>query len=272
MRLAAGIVIALAVAASQAGTGLIAAGVVAALLASGGTLLPGEPGSPGRPLETVSTISQLSSAAVFATAFGAYAVPEYPRFAAAGLLVVAVALAGFGVRLAEPVKRAVTGVLALGGVLLLAVSFGIEPVSATAAPGATVPGFLLAVAALYPVFVTGPGRWRYLATAVFGLAIIAGAVYQLGAARLGLSLTSMKDLLTAADAERFLTALLLFVALATITATIDTAAEVPAGRETAVCVVLVLAVLVFGGPVGTLVLATLAGLARTALRYRAHRG
>ncbi|MFD8500254.1 hypothetical protein [Amycolatopsis sp. NPDC059657] len=275
VRLAAGLVIALAVAASYAGAGVIAAGAVAALLAFGTTLVPGEPVSPHRLLDTVGTISQLSSAAVFATAFGAYAVPGYPRYAAAALLIVAVALAKLGVRVPDPAKRVVTGVLALGGALLLAVSFGIEPVNTTPSPGPAVAGFVVAVAALYPVFVTAPGRRpvpRYLVTAVFGLAIIAGAVYQLGAGRLGLSLTSMKDLVTAADAAQFMTALLIFVVLATITSTIDTVAELPDGREPVAWTAAVVAVVVLGGPVVTLVLATLAGLAQAVLRYRAHRG
>ncbi|WP_091296689.1 hypothetical protein [Amycolatopsis xylanica] len=275
MRLAAGLVIALAVAASYAGAGVIAAGAVAALLAFGSALPPGEPLSPDRRTAAVSTISQLSLAAVSATAFGAYAFPEYPRYAAAALLVVAVALATLGVRLPGSVTRAVTGVLALGGVLLLAVSFGIEPVNTTPPQGATVAGFALAVAALYPAFTTARGPRpvvRSLVTAVFGLAIIVGAVYQLGAGRLGLSLTSMKDLVTAADAARFTTALLLFVVLATVTATLDTVAELPAGRETWAWTVAAVAVVVAGGPVVTLVLATLAGLGEAVLRYRAHRG
>lgn len=277
VRVAAGIVIALAVAASYGGAWLIAAGAVAAVLAFGSILFAGEPDSPDRRLAIVKTISRLSSAAIFATAFGVYLVPGNPRLAAAVLLLVAVGLAELGIGLTDSVKRAVTVVLGLGGALLLAVSFGIEPVNTTPSPGSSPLGFVLAVAALYPVFVTARGPkplLRYLVTAVFGLAIIAGAVYQVGAGRLGLSLTSMKDLVAAADAGQFMTALLIFVALATITATIGAVADIePAGgRETAAWTAGAVVVVLFGGPVVALVLATLAGLAETALRYRAQRG
>lgn len=274
VRLAAGLVIALAVAASYAGADVIAAGAVAALLAFGAASLPGEPVSPNRPLATVGTISQLSSAAVFATAFGAYVDAPY----VAGLLLVfAVALYYSGVRLPDSVKRGVIGVLTLGGLLLIAVCFAIEPVNTTPSPGVIVPGFVVAVAALYPIFVPSTGSrsiLRYLVTAVIGLAIIVGAVYQLGAGRLGLSLTSMKDLVTAADAGYFLVALAIFVVLATVTSTIDAVANAgfTGSGGTVAWMAGTVAVVELGGPVVTLVLATLAGLTQTALRYRAHRG
>jgi len=120
--------------------------------------------------------------------------------------VVVVAGAGFaGLKVPTIVVRIAGGLLLAAGLVLVVVCVAVAPVGT--ADGLRPPDFagvlvaaVLALPFLRPLGKENAGLRVLLLGAVAVLAAFA-ALYQLGAVRLGLSLTSLRDLLAAADAD-----------------------------------------------------------------------
>ncbi len=242
MSLGAGLVIALAVAASAAGRWLLAGIVAAALLATVGARFTGraDDRADDRAGRWLRAGSWAASLVVAGTAFAAYLGPSTPVWgpgagpAAAGLVVGAVLADALGVRPGVRTRRRVTGVLLVAAAVFVAVCVAIPPpetgpwgpesgTSVTGAPDP--PGLLVATVVFVPVF-AGLRTVGVLVGAVVAAAVGAAALYQIGPVRLGLSANSLSDVLTAADA-RFLTpALTGVVVLATVGAAVAAAGRV----------------------------------------------
>ena len=276
MRLGAGILIVLAVGAAAAGPWLLAAIVVSGLLAAGALSAGPAPG-------WVTASAGLARVCVFAWAFGAYVVPGAPGLAAAVLILVVTAAALAGVPVPDVVRRWISGVLVLAAAVLVALCLAIRPVTVFAPVGApSAGGLLLAVVVMFPLLVRArrPGAiWWIAGSAVVALAVAAVALYQLGPVRLGLSATSLRDLLAAADAVQLGPLLTVVAALATISAALtgftDAVAGLPRGH-TMLGGVVAAALAASVGPVILLVLAALLAFAEVfagvAARYRDRRG
>jgi hypothetical protein len=276
VRLGAGILIALAVGVAAAGPWVLVAIAVAGLLAAGA--LRAEP-APG----WVTASAGLARVSVFGWAFGAYVFPAYPGLAAAVLVLVVMAAALAGVTVPDVLRRWISGVLVVAAAVLVALCLAVRPVSVLApveAPSAG--GLLLAVVVMFPLLVRArrPGAVRWIAgSALVALAVAAVALYQLGSVRLGLSATSLRDLLAAADAVQLGPLLTVVAALATISAALtgftEAVADLPRER-TLVGGIVAAAFAAFAGPVILLVLAALLALAEVfagvTARYRDRRG
>lgn len=203
MRLGGGLLVALAAGAAGAGWWLLA-GLVLAAIAAGVTSRVPEPGD-ALVDRVVVALARLSEVAVYAIAFGAYVFPAHREVAAAAFVVV-VAGAGFaGLKIPTFVVRLAGGLLLVAGLVLVAVCVAVTPVGT--AGGLQPPDFagVLVAAVVFLPFLRPGGKenagWRVLLLgAVAALAAFA-ALYQLGSVRLGLSLTSLRDLLSAADAD-----------------------------------------------------------------------
>jgi len=220
LRLGGAIVVILAAGAASAGYWLLAAVVLAALLGAAATRLP-DPGE--TPIEhAVVAFSRLALIVVYAIAFGSYVFPAQSKLAAAGF-VLAVVLAGtLGVRVPDFVKRFLTALLLVAGLVLVALCVVVAPVTTASGIGApNLPGIVVATLMIFP-FLRPAGRtnagWRALATGSAATLITFAALYQLGSLRLGLSVTSMRDLLAAADADALQPLLTVIVVLATVPA------------------------------------------------------
>ncbi|WP_410588354.1 hypothetical protein [Amycolatopsis sp. lyj-23] len=217
MRLGGGLLVALAAGAAGAGWWLLA-GLVLAAIAAGVTAGLPEPGDALVDRVAVA-VARLSEVAVYAIAFGAYVFPAHRGPAAAAFAVV-VAGAGFaGPKIPTIVVRAACGLLLAAGAALVAVCVAVLPVGTS--DGLRPPDFagVLVAAVLVLPFLRPLGRGRaglrvLLLGAVATLAAFA-ALYQLGAVRLGLSPTSLRDLLSAADADALQPLLTAFAVVAT---------------------------------------------------------
>jgi hypothetical protein len=219
VRLGGGLLVALAAGAAGAGWWLLAGLVLAAIAAGVAARVP-EPGETlvGR---VAVAVARLSEVAVYAIAFGAYVFPAH-REAAAAAFVVVVAGAGYaGPKIPTIVVRAAGGLLLAAGLVLVAVCVAVAPV-ATAGGGLQPPDFagvLVAAVVAFP-FLRPAGREKAgLRVLLLGtLAVLTAfvALYQLGAVRLGLSLTSLRDLLSAADADALQPLLTVVAVLATV--------------------------------------------------------
>ncbi|MEV4151250.1 hypothetical protein AB0J40_46895 [Amycolatopsis sp. NPDC049691] len=229
MRLGGGLLVALAAAAAGAGWWL-PAGLVLAALAAGVTAGVPEPGE-ALVDRVVVVVARLAEVTVYAIAFGAYVFPAHREPAAAAFVVV-VAGAGFaGLKIPTFVVRVAGVLLLVAGVVLVAVCVAVPPV-ATAGGGPRPPDFagVLVAAVVFLPFLRPGGRayagWRVLLLgAVAALAAFA-ALYQLGAVRLGLSLTSVRDLLSAADADSLQPLLTVVAVVATVVPALAAGAEV----------------------------------------------
>ncbi|KZB85604.1 hypothetical protein [Amycolatopsis regifaucium] len=276
MRLAGGLLIALAVGTSGAGYWVLVAAVVAALLAvAAEALLP--PLGDTRPERVAGAVSRLGLVLVFATTFGHYLFPTAPG-AAAAVFAVVVAVADLaGVRLGDHAARWVTGLLLAAAAALIAICVGIPPLARFIAPHPpSVPGLGLAVLVLLPFLLPRrPGAGRAAAVGAVAVAIVVVALYQLGPVRLGLSATSFRELLAAADGVSLLPVLTVVAAVATVPVAVDAFTD---GRErlsperpkaTLACGLIVAAVSAFAGPVVALGLAGVGTLAELVLRVRA---
>ncbi|EMD24021.1 hypothetical protein [Amycolatopsis azurea] len=278
MRLAGGLLIALAVGTSGADYWVLLAAVVAVLLAvAAEALLP--PVGDTRPERIAGAVSRLGLVLVFATTFGQYLFPAAPGVAAAVFAVVAAVADLAGVRLGDYAARWVTGLLLVAAASLIAICVGIPPLAQFLAPDPpSVPGLGLAVLVLLPFLLPRrPGAGRAAAVGAVAVAIIAVALYQLGPIRLGLSATSFRELLAAADAVSLLPVLTVVVAVATVPAAVDAFTD---GRErlsperpkaTLACGLIVAVAAAFAGPVVALGLAGVGTLAELVLRVRARR-
>jgi hypothetical protein len=281
VRLAGGLVIALAVAASLAGSGLAIAAGIAVLLALLAALVPDPYGRPawdrewvGPPwaekrIRRVRMVALLPLIAVYAHAFAAYVVPDYPQIASAGLVLIAVALNGSAIWISAPIRMMVLGLLIVGTVVLAGFSFGHSP--GNTPPGEPKPWWAIALAALvlFPLLVPKPGAllWgRFIVSTLLGVALGISTVHQLGT---GLSFTFLKDLLVAAQGASLGTVLVVFVGIATVTAAIDTVADAELeflDWEEWVAILATIALAVFAGPVVLLITAGVATLGYTAFR------
>jgi len=159
-----------------------------------------------------------SLAALLASTFGAYVVPAQPAVAAGVVIAGAAVADAAGLRITPYARRWIVGLLLLAAVALVAVCLAVPPVPGP--PGRGGPGGIaLAAAVIFP-FLAGPGAsrrpWPLAGAAVAGLAVASVALYQAGPVRLGLSPTSIRDLLSAADAGALGTLLAVAVALATV--------------------------------------------------------
>lgn len=278
VRLAGGLLIALAVGTSGADYWVLLAAVVAVLCSvAAEALLP--PMGESRPERISGSVSRLGLVLVFATTFGHYLFPSAPG-AAAAVFAVVVAVADLaGVRLGDHAARWVTGLLLAAAVSLIAICVGIPPLAQFIAPDPpSVPGLGLAVLVLLPFLAPRrPGAGRAAVVGAVAVAIIAVALYQLGPVRLGLSATSFRELLAAADAVSLLPVLTVVVALATVPVAVDAFTD---GRErlsperpkaTLACGLIVAVAAAFAGPVVALGLAGVGTLTELVLRVRARR-
>lgn len=275
MRLAGGLLIALAVGTWSADYWVLLAALVAAVLAVVAGTLP--PLGETRPERIAGAVSRLSLVLVFATTFGHYLFPSAPGVAAAVFVAVAAVADLAGVRLADYAARWITGLLLAAAASLIAVCVAIPPLAQFIPPDPPdVPRLAFAVLVLLPFLIPRrPGAGRAAVVGAVALAITFVALYQLGPIRLGLSVTSFRELLAAADALSLVPVLPVVAALATVPAAVDVFTE---GRErlsperpnaTLACGLIVAVAAAFAGPVVALASAGVGTLAELVLRIRA---
>lgn len=219
MRLGGGLLVALAAGAAGAGWWLLA-GLVLAAVAAGVTARVPEPGD-ALVDRAVVAVARLAEVTVYAIAFGAYVFPAH-REAAAAAFVVVVTGAGFaGLKIPTIVVRIAGGLLLAAGLVLVALCVAVTPV-ATVGGGLQPPDFaaVLVAAVVVLPFLRPTGRehagWRVLLLGAVAILAAFAALYQLGAVRLGLSLTSLRDLLSAADADALQPLLTVVAVIATV--------------------------------------------------------
>ncbi|GLY42695.1 hypothetical protein Amsp01_087180 [Amycolatopsis sp. NBRC 101858] len=218
MRLGGGLLVALAAAAAGAGWWLLA-GLVLAAIAAGVTARVPEPGD-AQVDRVVVAVARLAEVTVYAIAFGAYVFPAHRELAAAAFAVVVTGAGFAGLKIPTIVVRIAGVLLLLAGLVLVVVCVAVPPVGR--ADGLQPPDFagVLVAAVLMLPFLRpggreGAGRRVLFLAAVAVLAAFA-ALYQLGAVRLGLSLTSLRDLLSAADADSLQPLLTVVAVVATV--------------------------------------------------------
>jgi hypothetical protein len=231
VRLGGGLLVALAAGAAGAGWWLLA-GLVLAAVAAGVTARVPEPGD-ALVDRVVVVVARLSEVTIYAIAFGAYVFPAHREVAAAAFVVV-VAGAGYaGLKIPTIVVRVAGGLLLVAGLALVAVCVAVAPVG-TAGGGLQPPDFagvLVAAVVAFP-FLRPGGRenagLRVLLLGAFAVLAAFAALYQLGAVRLGLSLTSLRDLLSAADADALQPLLTVVAVIATVVPALAAGTEVRA--------------------------------------------
>ncbi|WP_116051088.1 hypothetical protein [Amycolatopsis palatopharyngis] len=279
-RVAAFIPITIAVGAAGAGWWLLGGLLLAAALAycvDRGGLLASSPADPqagpqvGTALRTASSVAVVS---VCAAVFGAYVVPEIGWVGPAVLVLLVTAARVAGVTIHPVLLRWGAGLLLVAALAFVALCVAVEPPSGYIPESGPGPfGVLFAAAVAFPMFAGGGGvlrSWRLWLAAGLGLAVAGAALYQLGPIRLGLSPTSLRDVLAAADAQFLQSALAVVVALATVATALGGGYSAISGglRQRAVTVLpLGLAAVLLAdllGPAGTLVLATVLALAEVA--------
>ncbi|MEV0073047.1 sulfatase [Amycolatopsis sp. NPDC050768] len=279
MRLGGGLLVVLAVGAAGAGYWVLA-GVVLAAIAAGVTARLPELGETQVERWT-GGITRLALVAVQAIVFGAYVVPAQPTYAAAGLVVV-VAVADFaGLRLPATLVRWLTIVLIAAAVVLIVLCAVVAPVvtsSPIAAPD--VAGVIVAAVVTLPFLLpVAADRVTLRALTLGGLAVLVTivALVQLGPDRLGLSATSIRDLLYAADAGQLQPLLTVVVVLATVPAALTTYTDAreryapDKGWLAAAGAVVTLAAALFATPYAVLVVAGLGTVLELVLRARRYR-
>ncbi|OXM60396.1 hypothetical protein [Amycolatopsis vastitatis] len=231
MRLGGGLLVALAAGAAGAGWWLLA-GLVLAAVAAGVTARVPEPGD-ALVDRVVVAVARLAEVTVYAIAFGAYVFPSHREVAAAAFVVV-VAGAGFaGLKIPTIVVRVVGGLLLAAGLVLVALCVVVTPVT-TVGGGLQPPDFagvLVAAVVVLPFLRPGGRENAGLRVLLLGaVAVLAAfaALYQLGSVRLGLSLTSLRDLLSAADADALQPLLTAVAVVATVVPALAAGTEVRA--------------------------------------------
>lgn len=214
MRLAAGLPVAVAVAASAAGWWLLAGLAIAAVLVA----LAPTPQTGGsrsaRVLTGTGVAARWSLLVVCGTGFAAYAVPADPAVAGAGFMVVATLAVAVDARVPRYWRHWVLGVLLVAAAAFVALCVAVRPEGGVVPPPVPDAGVLVAAAVLVPLLPQGRRVPVAGATAV-AAAVAAAALYQLGPVRLGLSPTSLRDVLGTADARALLPLLTGVVVLAT---------------------------------------------------------
>lgn len=204
MRLGGGLLVALAAGAAGAGWWLLA-GLVLAAIAAGVTARVPEPAD-ALVDRVVVAVARLAEVTVYAVAFGAYVFPSHREAVAAAFVVVVTGVGFTGFEIPTIVVRIAGALLLLSGLVLVALCVAVTPV-ATAGGGPQPPDFagVLVAAVVFLPFLR-PGRRENAGRRVLLLGVVAvfvafAALYQLGPVRLGLSPTSLRDLLSAADAD-----------------------------------------------------------------------
>ena len=278
MRLGAGILIALAVGAATAGPWVLAAIALAGILAFGALRSPVAGSPAGR---WTRAFAGLARVVVFASAFGAYVFPGSPGLAAAALVVVVTAAGLAGVSLPDLARRWVAGALLLAAGVLVALCLAIRPVDVVAPLGPQPPGgLLLATLVMFPLLTRRPGpraAWWIGGSTAVALAVAAAAIYQLGPDRLGFAVTSLRDLLSAADAAALGPLLTLVVVLSTVPAALSSFTEAKSEVTASVPVTLACGLgaavaAAFAGPVVALALAAALAFAEILAGYCEKRG
>ncbi|MGC7099786.1 hypothetical protein ACPZ19_34350 [Amycolatopsis lurida] len=257
----AGSLVVLAAGAAAAGWWLLAGIGLAGALA---WLAAGLPPAGGRLATGTRAAARIGLLPLFGSAFAAYVVPSAPSWIAGVVVAVLVLARAAGLRPSAFTARWITGLLLVAGLGLIALCLAVPPV-AQAEPGQHQgpAGVLLAAVVVVPLLVrpgddrsrrpgddrpprSGEGRMRWwpgerwwsgerwwpAGPVVVLLALAAAALYQLGPFRLGLSATSLRDLLAAADAPALVTMLAAVAAVATVSAglTALSSAQEEAGR------------------------------------------
>jgi len=229
VRLGGGLLVALAAGAAGAGWWLLAGLVLAAVAAGVSARVP----EPGDALvdRVVVAVARLSEVAVYAIAFGAYVVPQHRELAAAAFVVVVTGAGFAGPKIPTIVVRVASGLLLAGGLALVAVCVAVTPV-AIVGGGPRPPDFagVFFVAVVVLPFLRPAGRehagLRVLLLGAVAVLAAFAALYQLGAVRLGLSLTSLRDLLSAADADALQPLLTVVAVVATVLPALAAGGEV----------------------------------------------
>ncbi|WP_216208472.1 hypothetical protein [Amycolatopsis aidingensis] len=285
MRLGAGLLVVLAAGAGTAGwwlpVGILLAGLLAFAARRAGAA-PSQvgalPGRAGALRSATGAVAELSCLALYASVFAAYLLPELPAPAALGFLAVVAGAEFAGLRVDTHYRRVLTGLLLAAAVAFLALCLALAPAPRPFPVTAGVAGLPVAVALAFPLFA---GAKRILSGTLVALAVAGAALYQLGPVRLGLSATSLRDVLAAADARAMLPVLAAAVLLATVPAALSAGSgargylePVLGPRRGRVLAVLPAAVLAGAlGPASVLVVAGVATLADAATtvalrRYR----
>jgi hypothetical protein len=272
VRLGAGILIALAVGAAAAGPWVLAAIALAGILAFGALRSPVAGSPAGR---WTRAFAGLARVVVFASAFGAYVFPGSPGLAAAALVVVVTAAGLAGVSLPDLARRWVAGALLLAAGVLVALCLAIRPVDVVAPLGPPPPGgLLLATLVMFPLLTRRPGpraAWWIGGSTAVALAVAAAAIYQLGPDRLGFAVTSLRDLLSAADAAAL--GPLLSTVPAALSSFTEAKSEVTASVPvTLACGLGAAVAAAFAGPVVALALAAALAFAEILAGYCEKRG
>lgn len=213
MFLAASLLTGIAAGAAVGGWGLLAGLVLAGILAAV------TPVQSMRPELRASVLLWLGVLA--ARGFAAYLVPEHQELSAAAVVALATGAAALGGHLSTYGRGLLAGGLLLAAASFVAICFGIEPPAPAGTGGIEVLG-ILAAAGLFlaPLAALEPDapRRRVLVRTGIAVAVAAGALYQLGPDRLGLSDAPMRDVLAAADAATLGTMLSVVVVVITLPA------------------------------------------------------
>ncbi|WP_326569499.1 sulfatase [Amycolatopsis rhabdoformis] len=279
MRLGGGLLVVLAVGAAGAGYWVLAGVVLAAIVAVATARLPALGDTPAE--RWTGGVTRLALVAALAIVFGAYVVPARPAYAAAGLVVVVAAADFAGLKLPAVLTRWLTVVLIAAAVVLIGLCAAVAPV-VTAAPIAApnVAGIVVAALVTLPFLLpVATDRARSRALTLGGLAVLVTvvALVQLGPDRLGLSATSIRDLLYAADAGQLQTLLTVVAVLATVPAALTTVTDAreryapDKGWVAAAGAVVTLAAVLFVPPYAVLVVAGLGTVLELVLRARRYR-
>jgi hypothetical protein len=224
VRLGGGLLVVLAVGAAGAGYWVLAGVVLAAVAAVFATRLSASGGT--RAEGYVGGLTRLALVVVYGIVFGDYVVPGAPAPAAAGLVLVVAAADLAGLRLPAALRRWLTVVLLAAAAVLVVLCSVIAPVPAAGGIGAPdVAGIVVAALVVLPFLLPAAGNrvlGRTLTLGGVAVLVTLVALVQLGPIRLGLSATSFRDLLYAADAGQLQPLLTVVVVLATVPAALTT--------------------------------------------------
>jgi hypothetical protein len=237
MSLPAGLFIILAVAASWAGWWLLAAVVLAGCLAwvaRRSTLR----GRVGELLAAVRewllfVVSVTVPAAYLASAPTSVGTAEVAYLAVvAGVVLVAVAADALGANSSDRTSRWPVVLFGVAAAAFVAVCLAIPPAPQpiTDSDPFSPFGLLVATTVVLP-WLMGLDRVRLAVGTVAALAVGAAALYQLGPIRLGLSVTSLRDVLAAADAAALTSMLIAVAALAGLTSAVGCAGRLRQAGE-----------------------------------------
>ncbi|WP_243770139.1 hypothetical protein [Amycolatopsis acidicola] len=218
MQVGAGLLIALAAGAAAGGWWLLAGAVLAGALA----WLRPKPEVPPRaePLVAGARMAvRLAGVPLFASAFGAYLVPEQPRIAAVAAVLVVVIADALGLELPRYARGWLLGILLAGAAGIVALCLAISPERGVGGNPAFT-GMFAAGAVLFPLL-----RKRNPGALAVALAVCAAALYQLGPVRLGLSKVPFRDLLAAVDGQALYPLLAGIVVIAVFPAALQALSE-----------------------------------------------